>query len=143
MYGIRKVFDLKTPLTDGPFTISYYVAAYELGNQTSFPFEDHNVSDDILGREIRIRTEISNMDGSNDPSRVVDVTTYSALETDDKFRYIRISKTDRGSEESTKGSPSNMMVSISHLDPCWPNLFLTDFRLKVVKGSEILLELLV
>ena len=78
MYGIRKVFDLKTPLTDGAFTISYYVA-YELGNQTSFPFEDHNVSDDILGREIRIRTEISNMDGSNDPSRVVDVTTYDAI----------------------------------------------------------------
>ena len=48
-----------------------------------------NVSDDILGREVRIRTEISNMDGSNDPSRVVDVTTYSALETDDKFRYIK------------------------------------------------------
>ena len=136
MYGIRKVFDLKTPLTDGPFTISYYVAAYELGNQTSFPFEDHNVSDDILGREVRIRTEISNMDGSNDPSRVVDVTTYSALETDDKFRYIRISKTYRGSEESTKGSPSNMMVSISHLDPqAGSNLFLTGFQIE--SGEEV------
>ena len=76
------------------------------------------------------------MDGSNDPSRVVDVTTYSALETDDKFRYIRISKTYRGSEESTKGSPSNMMVSISHLDPqAGSNLFLTGFQIE--SGEEV------
>ena len=58
------------------------------------------------------------------------------LETDDKFRYIRISKTYRGSEESTKGSPSNMMVSISHLDPhAGSNLFLTGFQIE--SGEEV------